>query len=471
MPSEKQSEQSTIYQLKISLDGAKSPIWRRIQVPGDVSLLKLHFTLQIAMGWTNSHLHEFLIDGRYYGTPIDDEWDTREIQNEKEHQLEQVVPGKGFQFGYLYDFGDSWAHTILVENIMARDEQQHYPTCLDGAHACPPEDVGGIWGYEEFLEVVADAKHPEHDDYLTWVGGSFDSATFDRKQADVELKNIAHSTMVQVYQRYYAGEEEPELELYRAISNWSTTLTLEESSLVEELPLRRDSVSLLIYLRDHRITGTQSTGNLPLKAIREVTANFVHPPALESKIGDRIYKIRSEYEVWPVYFIHSLLEVGGLIEGGPARRLRLTSKADQFLAFEPPIQVWFLLETWWHHTNWLVAVPYTGIGEHLPYLFTLTTLDHLLALPVEKPITFEDFADRLIQATGLMWTAPDMTFARDSLHRTIERMVIDILDDYWAVEREEIDRKIGDHSFKRLHTFTITRLGMSLLKAVAIGQL
>ncbi|MEJ2711440.1 MAG: hypothetical protein P8074_27785, partial [Anaerolineales bacterium] len=128
--------------------------------------------------------------------------------------------------------------------------------------------------------------------------------------------------MVRIYQRYYSDEVGPEFKLYSETSDWLEALSPEERIQLDELPLRRDTFNLLTYLGEHRTTGTQSTGNLPLKAIREATASFVHPPELESKIGDRVYKIRSEYEVWPVYFIHSLLEVGGLFEGGPGRRLR-----------------------------------------------------------------------------------------------------------------------------------------------------
>ncbi|MCK5316204.1 MAG: hypothetical protein KAJ53_13815, partial [Anaerolineales bacterium] len=104
----------------------------------------------------------------------------------------------------------------------------------------------------------------------------------------------------------------------------------------------------------------------------------------------------------------------------------------------------------------------------LPYNFTLTVLDHLLALPVERALTFEDFADRLIQATGLKWKTQDSPYARTSLHGAIERMVISILEDFRAVEREE---KIDDYSIRRLDTFTITKLGGGLLKAIAGGPL
>jgi hypothetical protein len=464
---QKQSERSLIYQLKISLNGSQPPIWRRIQVPGDISLFKLHFIIQIAMGWTNSHLHEFIIGGQYYGDPQGDEWDIRGTQDEREYRLEQVIPGKDIQFSYMYDFGDGWQHNIQVEDILERKESLHYPACLDGERACPPEDVGGIGGYAYFLEAIQDPQHPEHEDYRSWIGGDFDPESFDRKRIDAELRNVDRSEMVRIFSRYYSSEIGPELKLYQTVSDWLRNLTESEHSQLEQLPLRRDTVHLLTYLRDHRVTGTQSTGNLPLKAIREATANFVHPPVLDPKIGDRTYKLRSEYDVWPVYFIHALLETGGLLLGGKARRLRPTSKGEQFLSTEPPLQVWFLLEIWWHHTNWLIAAPFIEIDNYLVHSFVHTTLDLLLEMPVETPIEHEDFADRLIQATGLNRFASDMVHGREALHRFIERTVINILRDFRAVERIEKEARIGSYHYQVLSAFEVTKLGKGLLQAVA----
>ena len=459
-----------IFQLKISLNGLQPPIWRRIQVPGDVSLLKLHFIFQVAMGWRNTHLHEFLIRDKCYGTQYDDVWETRETEDEKTYQLDQVVSTKGIHFRYLYDFGDSWEHTIVVEDILEPDEEKTYPTCLDGERACPPEDVGGTWGYQHFMEAITNSNHPEHNSYLTWVGGVFEPEAFDIARIDADLNNINHSELLRVYQRYNSGETGPELKVYQGVSEWTDALASDGQIQLDELPLRRDTVSLLTYLRDHRITGTQSTGNLPLKVIREATTSFVNPPKLELEIGDMVYKIRSEFYVWPVYFIHSLLEVGGLLVGGPGRRLRLTVKGEQFLTAEHPIQVWFLLETWWYHTNWLIAYPFEGIGERLPYMFTLTTLDFLLDLPVERPIPFKDFADQLIQLTGLKWKAQNATHARNSLHNAIESMLINILQDFRVVDLGKKNTGTRDVRSKKLQSFTITKLGRGLLQAVAGGQ-
>jgi hypothetical protein len=470
MKNEKQTKPSSIYQLKISLKGLQPPIWRRIQIPGDISLFKLHFLIQIAMGWTNSHLHEFIIDNQSYGSPEDDEWGSRGTRDENKYQLEQVIPGKGIQFIYLYDFGDGWEHTIQVEDILDCQEDLHYPTCLGGKRACPPEDVGGIGGYAYFLEAIQDPQHPEHEDYLAWIGDEFDPEAFDRERFDAELRNMDRSEMVRIHSRYYSNEVGPKLTLYQAISDWQGSLTEEDRAQLERLPLRRDTVHLLGYLRDHHTKGTQSTGNLPLKAIREATAGFVNPPVLDQKIGDRVYKLRSEDDVWPVYFIHTLLETGGLLQGGQARRIHLTSKGEQFLASEPSLQAWFLLESWWYHTNWLIAAPFPGIDDYLPRYFVLTTLDHLLELPVGNPITYEVFADRLIKAVGFKWDASSKPHRRDSLHRSIESSVINILRDFRVVELIEKDAQIGSYSYKVLSAFKITRLGSGLLQTVAGWQ-
>lgn len=461
------ADDSQIYQLKITLDDIYPPIWRRIQVPGDVSLFRLHFILQIAMGWTNSHLHEFLIGEQYYGDPQDDELGTRGTKQEKDYRLEQVIPSDGLRFSYLYDFGDGWKHRILVEEIREPEEGEQYPTLLDGERACPPEDAGGSYGYECMLDAMEDPEHPEHEGYLAWAESGFDAEAFDHEGVDEALKNVDRSEMVRVYLRYYGNEVGPELKLYTSISEWIEQLTKEERSQLEGLPVRGDAVTLLTYLRDNRVTGTQSTGNLPLKAIREVTEGFVDPPALEEKVGDRIYKIRSEYDVWPVYFVDVLVRVGGLLEGGPGRRLRLTTKGEQFLAAEPALQVLFLLETWWYHSNWLTAFPFDGIGEALPYAFELTMLDHLLELPVESPIDFKRFADHLISSTNLKWTAENLTYARERLHDSIEYMVISRLEDFGAVEKAYNDKWIGSFKSEELDSFFITRLGSGLLRAVA----
>lgn len=250
----------------------------------------------------------------------------------------------------------------------------------------------------------------------------------------------------------------------RGLANWMRRSDLVAQA--EALPLRHDMVTLLTYLRDNRVTGTQSTGNLPLRAVREVTARFVHPPKLEHVIGEHVFKIRSEDDVWPLSFLHNLAYIAGLLDGGPARRWRLTSTGEQFLTAHPLLQVWLMCTTWWEQANWLIAFPYEGMGNNLPPRFKKATLSRLLALPVNTPVPFEPFADELIQETGLKWTAPDMSFARMSLHAAVERMVIRIMADFGIVVMEHTEKRIGNSTFQDLAAFLVTPFGRGLLESI-----
>ena len=154
-----------IYQIKVTLEHIHPPIWRRISVSGNTTLLKLHDILQIVMGWEDYHLHMYTIEGSIYGDPADDEYGDLGTLSEANYKLSQLIHHEGKRFGYEYDFGDSWDHTLLVEKILPPQEGLRYPTCLKGKRACPPEDVGGVGGYEYFLEAIRDPSHHEHEEY------------------------------------------------------------------------------------------------------------------------------------------------------------------------------------------------------------------------------------------------------------------------------------------------------------------
>ncbi len=177
-----------IYEIKITLRGSKPPIWRRVQVPGKLSLYKLHQVIQLAMGWTNSHLHQFIIDGQYYGIPSPEDWEP--IIDERRHSLSQIAPNVKRKFVYEYDFGDSWEHEIVVEKISSPEPGVHHPVCIKGKRACPPEDVGGIWGYENFLDAISDPKHEEHVSYLDWIGGEFDPEGCNLDKINQALRRV-----------------------------------------------------------------------------------------------------------------------------------------------------------------------------------------------------------------------------------------------------------------------------------------
>lgn len=167
-----------LYQLKITLRDIQPPIWRRIQVWEDTTLAQLHTILQILMGWEDYHLHEFGIGCRLYSVPDpDDDMNERKVIDERRVALGEVVPRVGTQFVYLYDFGDSWEHDLLLEAILLPETAAPYPTCIGGARRTPPEDVGGAHGYEEYLSALADPEHEEHENMLQW-RGPFDPETF-----------------------------------------------------------------------------------------------------------------------------------------------------------------------------------------------------------------------------------------------------------------------------------------------------
>jgi hypothetical protein len=143
------------------------------------------------MGWQDYHLHEFRIGPSFYGIPVDEWLDPRHVLlPDSRVSLQKVAPVLPATFIYEYDFGDSWQHLILVERYAASRDMTPYPVCIDGARACPPEDVGGVSGYAEFLEAIADPRHEDHDQFLEWAGGSFDPEYFDLDAVNTALARL-----------------------------------------------------------------------------------------------------------------------------------------------------------------------------------------------------------------------------------------------------------------------------------------
>ena len=174
--------------LHIALKHIKPVVWRRVIVPANITLNRLHRVIQAAMGWENLHLHEFEIAGTRYGLPDPYGWDLS-IHPEARRSLLKTLSGQ-HRFRYLYDFGDDWDHDIRIEPVPVGLTDASLPCCLEGAQACPPEDVGGQPGYEAFLEAMADPAHPEHDTMLAWYGTPFDPAAFDLASINHRLAKI-----------------------------------------------------------------------------------------------------------------------------------------------------------------------------------------------------------------------------------------------------------------------------------------
>src|SRR5262245_85976 len=180
-----------VYLFKITLLDSHPPVWRRIQVK-DCTLDKLHEHIQTAMGWTNSHLHHFRVGDQLYGDPLlmAENFEDMGYEDSTTTKLSDLVPktGKRVGFGYEYDFGDSGRHEVLFEGCVEAERGKRYPLCLEGARACPPEDVGGVWGYADFLNAIQNPDHEDHEGMLEWVGGPFDSNAFDAAKATRRMR-------------------------------------------------------------------------------------------------------------------------------------------------------------------------------------------------------------------------------------------------------------------------------------------
>lgn len=177
----------TVLQLRIDLEEVDPAIWRRLLVPSGIHLAKLHDIIQVAMGWTDSHLHAFTIGAKRYGMHLDD-FAEGELDEKKFTVLKAV--GNERRFRYEYDFGDDWQHQVVVEDVIKVPAELPFAVCLEGERSCPPEDCGGPYGYANLLNAIEDPGHEEHDEYIEWVGNDFDPEEFDLATANVILQKL-----------------------------------------------------------------------------------------------------------------------------------------------------------------------------------------------------------------------------------------------------------------------------------------
>ena len=175
-----------VLQLRLSIEGIKPEIWRRIQVTSDFTLARLHRVIQAVMDWQDYHLHQFTFAGREYGVP--DPEDEHEVIDERTVRLRDLGMSSGDCLEYFYDFGDDWRHVVELEEVLQIGADHLLPHCLGGERSAPPEDVGGVKGYEEFLEALCDPSHQEHDHMESWVGRPFDPENFSIDEANARLE-------------------------------------------------------------------------------------------------------------------------------------------------------------------------------------------------------------------------------------------------------------------------------------------
>ncbi len=177
----------SVHALRVELLHVEPVVWRRCVLPSETKLRKFNRMLETVMGWEGYHLHMFEVAGLRFGQP--DEFST-DIIDERQLTLEQLLPGVGSQLQWSYDFGDGWEHVVAVEAIEAPSPDVRYPICTAGERACPPEDCGGVWGYQELRDALADPTHAEHEHLRDWVGAGFDPDAFDQMSVTALLRRV-----------------------------------------------------------------------------------------------------------------------------------------------------------------------------------------------------------------------------------------------------------------------------------------
>ena len=178
----------TVARLKVTLDDVEPKVVRRIEVPADIKLDQLHLILQAALGWMNSHLYEIRIQDARYGIP-DPEW-REDMRDAHKAKLIDVLEGAKI-LRYLYDFGDGWEHSVKVEALTAPEPGVVYPRLIEASGRCPPEDVGGPWGYGDLIEALQDPDHKQHAEMREWVGDDYDPHKFDAEPLKADVAALA----------------------------------------------------------------------------------------------------------------------------------------------------------------------------------------------------------------------------------------------------------------------------------------
>ncbi len=186
------TKKTSAYQLKVSLLYCAPLIWRRIQVPGSMTLSRFHHVIQLCMGWTDSHLHQFMIGRRSYGPAnVGNHWSAIKDLDESKFTLNELESDIRQRCMYTYDFGDSWEHEIRIESASAPGEKPlKHSVLLAGEHACPPEDIGGPPGYENFVETISDPENENYEEMRDWYSSDFNPDFFEIGQINKVLKKI-----------------------------------------------------------------------------------------------------------------------------------------------------------------------------------------------------------------------------------------------------------------------------------------
>jgi hypothetical protein len=465
MPMTKSAQK--ILQIKITLREIKPPIWRRVLVSNQMTLWDLHEVIQSVFWWAGYHLHEFKIGNVLYGDPEDSEFMDFVKEDEELYKLSDFNFNKGSQFTYLYDFGDGWKHSILIEKVLPYDKNTRLPLFLEGKRATPPEDVGGEHGYREFLEAIKNPKHPGHERYLIWAGGSFDPEWVNLKNINYRIDLVAQNLNDwNLRLNLWIVDPKDWIEPTVACKNWEKTLQKKDMEKIQSLPLLTNMRYLLTYLRDNKVTGTSSTGNFPQKVVKDLVEKigFTHP-LLDKDEFSRMFK--NENDVWIIYFVHLLAFWAELIDGGKGKLWKLTAKGENFLKISPVEQLHTLFSGWWFHGYWLITRHRFTRIQYLPPDFPRFLHSVLTSTLTSKSMNFSDFCKKVLTALGYSVHPDAEDYEYRLLCDDLEEIVIKPMESFGFIICKQ-EEKILRSSIKsmELDSFQLSDCGREALRTI-----
>ncbi|AXS82483.1 plasmid pRiA4b ORF-3 family protein [Marinobacter sp. Arc7-DN-1] len=453
------------YQLKVSLLGAQPPIWRRLLIAPDTTFQDLHRIIQLAMGWQACHLHMFQAgDDRLIGDPAEDFDGMLNFQDETMVAVSAVLNKEGQALTYDYDFGDSWEHEVRLEKVLPGDQGEPLPRCIKAVRQCPPEDVGGLPGFYDFLEAMEDAAHPEHVAVREWMGGEW----FEPEFVDLDDINQALAKRDALFSE---TESEPDIppardffglspsQVYELLQNplncpsvFKPLINAEAVNReLDTAPVIRMAKVLVEAMKGKgiRLTGK---GNLPLKQVKAMIEaggeEIVAPMA-------RYSPIRSEEHILAVILTRVLLEIAGYTKKQKGV-LSLKKTAEARLEKKGWLTVYQdLLTTALTRLNWASMDHYEGMEDIQyigPFCFWLLSqkgdqwrpvqeyLDDILKafprLPIAAyPVSYMSEEDQaksalrsrmitLCQMLGLIELSPEFARLRDESEQVMRRTAL-----------------------------------------------
>jgi Plasmid pRiA4b ORF-3-like protein len=369
------------YQLVITLKDVKPTVWRRINVDSDMKLSDFHYVLQTTMGWTNSHLHQFVKDGLNYTEkmPDNDSWEDGVDVDYKKFRIADLLKKEKDHIEYIYDFGDYWRHDIELVSLFSQEVALKKPACLDGARHCPNEDSGGAHGYNDLQRILKNTKHPEYEEYLTWAGKDFDPDWFDAAQVSEELKNKRFG--VKTWEEglrinpFGKGDEKIEhCEGFSAVEMNALVMTpFENPSPLKMIPVSKDdlknvpilnlSLFLLDIIERENTLKLTTSGRLPIKVVNEMYhTGFVKNRYMEIR-QNRVKNLREEDDL-SFELTRTLLVASGVIKK-INNKLSLTKKGEKLkknneLLFRHLLSFYGLKYDWFMHD----ALGFNEIGNY-----------------------------------------------------------------------------------------------------------